>query len=443
MIEPDYIALQPPAFDKTKVQSKRLTDLHPDASLEERCRVVVAMHLERYPPEAIGMLGEDAWNSIVKFKFERTNPIEGKRRTAAINQHFLTAVEAENLHLADSAVADKYVWKDLCELQFPRSGLSRPKGLLYPWSILIQRISKAGQELLDSLKIISNDNNENLASETLRVERSVQILAESAMSVSLLQSSGIGKTVNKIVKHASKLKVQNKSELLFRKRQVPYMKSSKNQPRCEISIMEQLQTLLISWKELASRSGVAIAQDATLSKRDAIKSTSSDDSVHQDLEFCQLNCPTWRALFQTLSSREVQRRTNEGARLRQRREHRAKHQPKVIKVRPTSASAGREKMLNKIKHQPIGTKFAASTNTGKRKLQALRDESKVAANWQKSKSGTIRPASSSFGNAVAFASVGKSAKRLKGAMKHVEVKGGKFMKIPDSKLKKKLSKARY
>lgn len=443
MSEADYIALQPPAFDKTKMQSNRLAEVLPNASLEERCRVVVALHLERYPPKAIGMLGEDAWASIIKFKFDRTNPLEGKRRTAAITQHFLAAVEAENPHLAESTVADRYVWKDLCEFQFPRSGLSRPKGLYYPWPILEQRICKAGQDIQEILRIGIDDDASNSASTRSRVERSVQVLAESAMSVSLLKSSGIGKTVKKIVKHALKSEGHNQSENLFQKRHVPYLKPSKNQHKCEVSIIDQLQNLLNSWKDLAAKSGVAITQD-TMSLNKESDSSYCDDNVHQDLDYCQLNCPTWRALFETLSSREVQRRTMEGARLRQRREHRAKHQPKVIKVRPARASSNREQMLSKIKQQPFGRRFAASANSEKpNKLQALKDESRVAANWQKSKSGTMRPASSSFGNAVAFASAGKSAKGLKVAMKHVDIKGGKAMKIPVSNLKKKLSKPRY
>ena len=60
----------------------------------------------------------------------------------------------------------------------------------------------------------------------------------------------------------------------------------------------------------------------------------------------------------TLDRLESKRRINQGERLIQRKEHCAKHEPKIIKVQPTCASVQRE---NLIKHQPIRMKYASAT----------------------------------------------------------------------------------
>mmetsp|Transcript_14441 Transcript_14441/g.16571 ORF Transcript_14441/g.16571 Transcript_14441/m.16571 type:complete len:449 (+) Transcript_14441:31-1377(+) len=447
MNDADCVPLKSASFDKTKMRSKRLAEVAPDASLEERCSVVVALHLENYPPEMIGYLDQDAWNSIIKLKFNKTNPKEGKRRTAAITKHYLVAVETENPHLAESTVADKLVWKDLCEFQFPQDGVSRSKGLLFPWPIFVERIKRAGRELLEILQV-ENDGGTDI-SVTSKVERAIQLLVESAMNVALLKKSGIGKTIKKFVKHASKLESCEKMKFLFQKRQVtsvkPSLLSSGFQSN-SISIIEQAEKLVETWKETAANSGVAITQNnVQYDNQRTLKPphSNTDNSDCRDLEHCESHCHNWRALYNTLDRLESKRRKKQGERLRQRREHRAKHQPKIIKVRPTCASVRRE---NLIKHQPIGTKYASATAPrGQEKFRALRDESKIAATWQKSTSENTCQ-TSSFGNAVAFAGVGKSAKTM-GRMQRVKLKGGKSMKVPAkmpvNTLRKKLSKTTY
>ncbi len=128
--------------------------------------------------------------------------------------------------------------------------------------------------------------------------------------------------------------------------------------------------------------------------------------------------------------------------MRESRERIAQNQPKIVKVRP--AKAKHDAILNR----PFGPKYgttSASLPPTKNKLQVLKEESKVAAVWQKSSPGSKVP-SNSFGNAVAFAGVGKSAKKLKSApARTIGTLSGKSMKaptkIPVSVLRKKLSKS--
>jgi hypothetical protein len=419
-----FIPLRPPAFDLKKAKS-RFADVPTDASLEFRCRVVIAMHLERYPPEAIGMIGEHAWGAVIKLKHDRTAPDKGKRRTPAITERFLSAVEEENPHLAESAVADKLVWKDIVESKFPSNGLARPCGLLFPWPILVQRIVRAGSDLMElyATDDVGDKDKHNL-------ERAIQVLVDSPMCVSLLQETEIGKTVKKFIKLSTKTpKAQDLD--IFTSRTIS---SSTKTNGKSMSPLQQLESLLQYWKDVAAKSGVAIHNSQQLTR-----TPRPEDEAESDLKAAE-SCQTWRELYHLLHEREQTRRVNQG--MRESRERIAQNQPKIVKVRP--AKAKHEAILNR----PFGPKYGSSSASlppTKNKLQVLREESKVAAVWQKSTPGS-KVQANSFGNAVAFAGVGKSAKKLKPTpAKTVGTPGGKSMKgptkIPTSTLRKKLSKS--
>jgi hypothetical protein len=430
------IPLRPPAFDLKKSQS-RLAHVDRDSTLEYRCQAVVVAHLERYPAAIMGMLSEPAWDSIVKMRHERTAPHKGKRRTPAMSQPFLAAVEEENPHLAESSVADKLVWKDCAELKFPTTNsLGRPRGLLYPWPVCVQRVTKAGSDLMD-LYLNNSETDDVTEKEKHLLERAVQVLTDAPMNIPLLQQTGIGKTVKKFIKASGGKRKEKASSLgMFTERRV-VSSFSKSNGKVR-SLVEQLEELLLSWKTMAAKSGAAVHEN--MDKTRASVEEDDDIKTAKDMDRAERSCRTWRELFHLLQRRETKRRANQGARMRESRRRLAQNQPKIVKVRPAKAKH------DAILHRPVGAKFASSSSSSssppKNKMMALREESKVAATWQK---GGAKSAGcgSSFGNAVAFAGVGKSARRL-GAGKTVALKGGKRMRVPTKisadALKKKLSK---
>lgn len=443
--EPTCYPLKPPSFDSKKSQS-RLAKVDRDSTLEYRCRAVVVAHLERYPAGIMGMLSEQAWDSIIKMRHERTAPNKGKRRAPAMTQLFLAAVEQENPHLAESAVADKLVWKDCVEFKFPMNGLARPRGLLYPWPILVQRVTKAGTDLLElySNNDINDDGEDGEGvgasdKEKHRLERAVHVLTDVPINVSLLQQTGIGKTIKKFIKASSgKYEVKAGKLGVFAKRRITSCTKSNGQVQ---SPLEQLEGLLQTWKAVAAKSGVAIQQD---NRKSGGEVEDGAATIAKDLDRVERICRTWRELFHQLQQRETKRRVKQGAKMRAKREHRALHQPKIVKVRP--AKARHEAILNR----PVGAKFGSSSaslshiSPPKNRMMALREESKVAATWSKGGAGSNpNSGGSGFGNAVAFAGVGKSAKRLSSGKTQV-LSGGKRMRVPTkmsaNTLKKKLSK---
>lgn len=427
MDELQFIPLRPPAFDLKKSKS-RLAEVSPDASLEYRCRVVVAMHLERYPPEAIGMLGEHAWGSVIKLKYERTAPDKGKRRTPAITERFLAAVENENPHLAESSVADKLVWKDIVESKFPSNGLARPRGLLYPWPILVQRVVKASNDLLELF-----DTDEVGDKDRHNLERAIQVLFDTPMSVALLQETEVGKAIKKFIKLSRKNPKAQELDIFTARPLVSCTKSNGK----SMSPLQQLELLLQSWKDIAAKSGVEI-QDSNRDLRNPV----AEDDHERDLKAAE-SCQSWRQLFHLLQERETNRRVSQGARMRESRERIAQNQPKIVKVRP--AKAKHDAILNRPVGKMYSSSSVASLPPTKNKMQMLKDESKVACAWQKSSAGQ-KVSANSFGNAVAFAGIGKSAKKLKVTpATTVPVASGRRMvvptKIPASTLRKKLSRS--
>jgi hypothetical protein len=449
----EFIPLRPQAFDLQKSKS-RLAEVTCDATLEYRCLVVVAIHLERYPPEAIGILNEDAWSSVIKLKYHRTAPDKGKRLTPAITERFLSSVEEHNPHLADSAVADKLLWKDIVELKFPSNGLARPRGLFYPWPVLVMRVEKAANDLLE---VYNSPDSTNKDKQTL--ERAIQVLFDTPMSLSLLQETEAGKLVKKFIKLSHKNSKANEL-CLFTPRPIVSISKSNGRP---MSPLQQLQSLIQSWKDIASQSGVMIQdtiaavsanqRSSSISKKD--KNNNDDHHHHhvpsrphdldEQLQVAE-TCQTWRQLFHILQERETQRRVHQGARMRESRERIAQNQPKIVKVRP--AKAKHDAILNRPMGSKLGKYSSSSTiatiTPAKSKLQLLREESKKAAAMQKS-APTFNK--NSFGNAVAFASVGKSAKKIStpGSGLCINNNNGKRMMppttIPISALKKKLSKS--
>ena len=313
--ELQFIPLRPPAFDLKKSKS-RFAEVPPDATLEYRCRVVVAMHLERYPPEAIGILGEDAWASVIKMKHDRTAPDKGKRRTPAITERYLSAVEQENPHLAESQVADKLVWKDIVESKFPVNGLARPKGLLYPWPILVQRVLKAANDMLDIFETeeVGDKDFQNL-------ERAIHVLYDTPMCISLLQETEVGKMAKKFIK-LSKTKSKAAKMNLFTPRPIS---SCTKASRKSTSPLDQVEEMLHSWKDLAAKSGVEIQGSSRKEQTCAY-----EVDLARDLRAAE-SCQTWRQLYLLLQDRETNRRVSQGARMRESRERIAQNQPKIVK----------------------------------------------------------------------------------------------------------------
>lgn len=206
------------------------------------------------------------------------------------------------------------------------------------------------------------------------------------MSVSLLQATGVGKIVKKI------------------------LKAKNGEPPTQVT--QQLERLLDSWKTVAAKSGVAM--DKALPAEDDLK----DDP--QDLELVQC-CLSWRALFHALQQREEQRRSNQGKRMREIRKNLASDRPKIVKVRPTKAKHAR------ILSRPTERSSAMPQNN---KISALRKEASVVASRQRG-NGTIKPqkGASSFGAAVAFCAVSKK-KTSSPKVNRMALAGGRQLQVP-------------
>jgi hypothetical protein len=372
----------------------------------------------------MGVLDEHGWESIIRLRYERTAPTVGKRKTAAVKESYLEEVEACNTHLADSQVADKLVWKDIVTFKFPINGMARSRGLMFPWPFLVQRVTKAGVDLTEVLQSLGTSI-ETREKDRQNLERVVQVLVETPMNVSLLQQSGIGKTLRKVLKTASKDCCQKAEGLgFFEKRQVSYL--AKSPP---ISPSTQLEDLLGLWKDIAANQGVAMSSEPS-----SKLSNFCSDSDLADLQLAEDSCHSWRQLYHVLQTRESKRRANQGARMRESRERISRNQPKIVKVKHAKA-----------KHEAILTGGFKNPAPCTVKMQAIRQESRVAVSWQKSSPAGVAKSPSTFSSAVAFASAGKKSPKhkLNPSTQTVSLGGGKHMKVPaklssTSLLKKKL-----
>jgi len=391
--------------------------------LSELCVNVVVKDLERYPAVALGILDEYQWESILKLRHRKTKPLKGKggidgrgRLHPAVTDKFMHEVEEANPHLSESKVADEYIWKDIVEYKFKKGGLSRPKGLLYPWPVLVQQLEDAGKALADCLKLTEDAESDD----TVKIERSalhaIKCISECPMDFNLLKTSGMGKKVKKFLNKSTRLDFLDE----------PYIYSSgkdiRKTPRTTLAATLQ------SWKEMAADSGVKMKDDPrSLSPQRKSAPTASILTAAK-------KCDSWRSLYQTLKVHDEDRRSRQGEKMRERRRKLDTVRPKIVKVRP--ASAKQDRILGK---SSIGSGYNPHDKivpSGSSKIRQLRMEAKILSSRRGPAPAARKQKVSGFGAAVAFAATGKKVQgRRKTApiTKSVTLAGGKRIAVPDAK----------
>lgn len=401
-------------------------------TLEARCLSVIAANIERYPPEAFAIISEDSWDSIVQERNEKTRPSTGTggldgsgRLLPAVSAPFLLKVERLNPHLADSAVADRLAWKDCVEYSFHSGSISRPPALQYPWPLLVRKLTRSGEILME---LLSDDEQSDACRNQELFQRHVHALSESPMNVSLLQASGIGKAVQKFVKACEKEKPETlnvDTELPVRGREPAGVKAA-------VSPLAMLKETLQRWKRMAANSGVQTSSnDAQGDQKDA------NINDQEDLRLAE-SCQSWRELYMVVKQREEKRRAKQGERMREIRQNLATGRPKVIKVR--AAKSRHDSILDRADKKG-GARFGSSSAPpfaaagGNAKMRALKKESRIATTLQKSSARPEQKKKASFGAAVAFATNSKPTKSTKrrAGQQVVTMAGGKRMKIPTTK----------
>ena len=391
--------------------------------LSKLCLNVVVKDLERYPAIALGILDEYQWESILKLRHRKTKPLKGKggidgrgRLHPAVTDKFMQEVEEANPHLSESKVADEYIWKDIVEYKFKKGGLSRPKGLLYPWPVLVQQLEDAGKALADCLKVTEDAESDDRE----KIERSalhaIKCFSECPMDLNLLKTSGMGKKVKKFLNKSTRLDFLDE----------PYIYSSgkdiRKTPRTTLAATLQ------SWKEMAADSGVKMKDDPrSLSPQRKAAPTASILTAAK-------NCDSWRSLYQTLKVHDEDRRSRQGEKMRERRRKLDTVRPKIVKVRP--ASAKQDRILGK---SSIGSGFNPHDKivpSGSSKIRQLRMEAKILSSRRGPAPVARKQQVSGFGAAVAFATTKKKVQgRRKTApiTKSVTLAGGKRIAVPDAK----------
>lgn len=379
------------------------------------CRNVVVSNLERFPPQALGILDEEEWENVIRVRCERTQPQKGKggldgkgRMNPAVSDKFMLELEETIPHLAQSKMVDQLVWKDIVEFRYKAGGLSRPRGLLYPWPVLDGLAEDYGTNLLRISKMDALDKDSRKLA-----FKSIKAICELPMDVALLKSSGIGKAVKKFLKACS-------SNMALQVFDEPISTSNiRETPRTK------LEAVLHSWMALAANSGVTM-KDAT-----GAASSSADTSSAKYLAKAR-KCSSWRDLYNVLSEYDEKRRSNQGARMRERRQRLDSVRPKIVKVR--HASSRQNNIINR-QHSVV------DSNPAKQKMQQLRMEASVTSMRRSLPLGapTQPPAkagSTGFGAAVAFAAGQRGSKRNQATSIRtttVQLAGNKRMRVPDSK----------
>lgn len=333
MMAEDAVAVSPQK--QRYVQAK--SEQHGSSSLVARCRAVVVANLERYPAEMMGMLSEDDWEDILRSRHRKTAPQKGTggldgtgRRTPALTERFLSEVESTNLHLTDSSAADRLVWRDCVEYQFSRAGLTRPKGLLLPWPLLVK-------QLADQAAVLSGWKKKEDATE--RDDEPLQIsgedektiisaartLKESPMNLTLLKESGVGKIVKKIIKAST----TRTHKSIFKRIKMPPsgpMAARLADKGKGTSVLKLLETQLQAWMDLAASKGVDMQASS--------KSSASVEQFQKDAYDLKLaeECKSWRQLFSTLKERADHRREKLGQKMRDNRKRENSMRPQIVKV---------------------------------------------------------------------------------------------------------------
>jgi hypothetical protein len=381
-----------------------------DCSLIYLCRSVIIANLERYPPDSLGIVSEEEWESIIRLRHRRTSPkagsggLDGTGRIApALSDRFLAEVEQANPRIAESAVVDQLVWKDCVEYKFKMGGMTRPKSLTYPWPILVEKIRRTGDVLATMMEKNASERDE------ASIGRVMDKLIQFPMNIALLKATGIGKSIKHIIKS--------------------------HRGESESPVVERLKQLLTSWMDLAASNGVKIKGQ----NGQAASSPQVFKDDEEDLRILE-TCPMWRHLFAALTQREQKRRSDQGKRMREKRKDRASGRPKVVKVRP--ASAKHDRILARPAIKRIASMSGKSSPVNGRMLQLKKEASLVASRQGKLAApvtvstgrygAAVAKSSGGFGAAVAFSSGSKknsNAQRKKDG-RSFEVGGGKRMQIP-------------
>ncbi|KAG7345711.1 TFIIS helical bundle-like domain containing protein [Nitzschia inconspicua] len=414
-------------FDKKSTRTV-LSNYSPPTTttlLSELCRICIVSNLERYPPDAFFIIDELEWESIVKLRHEKSKPTKGKggldgtgRLNPAIGEKFLSLVEETNPHLQQSKVVDHLVWKDIVEYRFKKGGLSRPKHLHAPWPVLVDQLDQAGKVLNACLLQQQHGNQPATV-------QAIKYLEESPMDLNLLKDSKIGKTVKKFLS-----KTVGKFDFLDE----PYVfsrgKDIRKTPR------STLQATLNRWMDMAAKNGVAMRFENQKESSSSKQEQQQQNDTFVDLSAAK-KCSSWRALYQTLKAQDEQRRSQQGEKMRERRQKLDLVRPKIVKVRH-AASAKHEKILNKASFGRSGSDLPNNNNT---KMQQLKMEARVTSIRRQPPVNVVPSASSyssssTFGAAVACASTGKTVngkRKMAPVTKSIPLAGGKRIKIPDIK----------
>ena len=388
--------------------------------LTDLCRLCISSKVDRFPPEALRILDESDWDLIVQLRHRNTTPQVGNggldgtgRLHPSISEKVLLHIEEQNPHLQKSDAADKLVWKDIVEYKFRKNVSSvRPKGLYYPWDVLVRQIVEAGETLTAILKI-ELDRNVTRCDIDALIAATI-VLDNTAMNLDLLKETGIGKTVKKFLKifHRDPMNESVTSFLTAKNRFQPG----------NLSIIQKLEDVLKKWMDMASQSGVKMdnASAAMLSKNHQPK-------LNDDDQYLQMakTCHSWRELYVTIKKFDEDRRTKQGEKMRARRDRLDSIRPKIVKVRM-------KKHVIEEKRQAASSASSSPMSKSASKIQKLRQEASMATMRQQ-RQGRGR---SNFSSAVASAQITNADKNLKRKIppgKSVSLGDGKSMRVPDVK----------
>jgi hypothetical protein len=426
------------------------TIIGPPPTLLRQTTQVVSSNIEKYHPFAFSIFSECQWESIVECRCETFDKIESslprnhnKLLMPPLSQKILAAIEEHpaNAHLCSSRKVDSLLWRKIVEYSYPQGSITRPKVLEDPYDVLVDRLSQWGDKLVDlfDLEKKKDDINGGAAdhrrswdceicdsftskrnskkeccdfvhddtakasseSDQLRDQslyRTALLLSFihsikcSPMDVKLLSASGIGKSVSKVVKIASKLLKKVKRDASdddmykslngyphfwtegymlccrYTSSRTPITVFQASQPvkgnerYKTVTLLEILQQLLQEWKDMASDNGVAMSSAASSSnetssnKKQEIECTKELKLSHQpeqeemqfpfatfgkphntDTEQYKLDMQllhaslNWKSLFSSLQKREKMVREAHGEKVRASRKSLEKNRPKIGK----------------------------------------------------------------------------------------------------------------
>ena len=269
--------------------------------------------------------------------------------------------------------------------------------------MLVSSLQRSGDLLLELVK-----KSDTTTEDKSMAMREIRSLSDSPMNVSLLKASGIGKTVKKFLKACCG------RETLLGLDQAIDLSGINSQE----TLKSKLESALQAWMALAANSGV---------KMKASIDSKPCNNVNSDQELASAErCLSWRQLFATLTEYDDSRRSNQGARMRERRKKLDSVRPKIVKVRPSNPR--RDALFSR--GGIVGS--GGISSNGNSKIQQLKIEANVTATRRRPPSQSKTP-TGGFAAAVAFASGSKSGTKRKAATTLVPLGGGKSMKVPDTK----------